>query len=274
MVLSAAILHAGWNAVVKAGEDRPLTIIIIMVVGTILAAPALPFVPLPNVETWGYVILSTLIHLGYFFFLIQGYQHGDLSKVYPVARGAAPLMVAGGAALFAGEMLPPAALVGLVLASASIASLAFERDGDGFRDLKPLVYGFLTAIFIASYSVVDGLGVRAAPTQLSYILWLYVLDGIPLILFALVFRKGRIRPYLARHWRSLMTAGVMVACAYGLVIWAMSLGALAVVSALRETSVIFAALIGTLFLGESFGRWRIAAAVVMAGGILLMQMSL
>ena len=150
LVLLAAVLHATWNAVIKAGEDRALTMALVIGTGSVLALPVLPFVPAPAAESWLYLLLSFLLHVGYFFFLLQAYKVGDLSHVYPVARGAAPLLVAGGGAVFAGEVLSPAALAGLLLASLAIASFAFERGLATPRQTKPFVFGLVTAVFISS----------------------------------------------------------------------------------------------------------------------------
>ncbi len=182
-------------------------------------------------------------------------------------------MVAGGAALFAGELLSPLALGGLVLVSLAIGSFAFERARPGARASKPLPLAFATACFISGYTVTDGLGVRASGSPLGFIAWLFLIDGLPLTAYALVVRRGRVGAYLRVHWKRDIAGGLMCALAYGLVIWTLSLGAMAYVSALRETSVIFAVLIGWILLGEPFGRRRIAAAIVVGFGIAIMQLA-
>lgn len=272
LVLLAAVLHASWNALVKVGKDRLLTMTVIMGVG-LFSVVLLPFVQAPARESWLYLFLSVVIHGGYYFFLIQAYRVGDLSHVYPIARGAAPLLVAGGAAFFADEYLSGLAVSGLLLASTAIASLAFANNNLGQRDLRPFLFGFGTSLFIAAYTVVDGLGVRASGSPLGYIGWLFFLDGFPLILFAAATRQKDIGPYLRAYWKPGLIAGLMAAAGYGLVIWALSLGPMAYISALRETSVIFAAIIGAVLLHESFGPRRIAAAAVVASGIVLMSLA-
>ena len=273
IVLAAAALHAGWNAVVKSGADRVLTMTFVIGVGTVLALPALPFLRPPAPESWLYLGLSVLIHIGYFFFLLQAYRVGDLSHVYPVARGAAPVLVAGGAAVFAGEVLSGVAFAGLLLASLAIASFALHGGRAGLRDPRPVGFAVLTAVFIGSYTVTDGLGVRASGSALGFIAWLFFLSGLPLLGYAAVARRGRIAIHVRDHWKAGLAGGVMAGTAYALVIWALTQGAMAFVSALRETSVVFAVLIGSRVLGEPFGGRRIAAAVAVACGIAVMHLA-
>ena len=272
-MLLAAVLHASWNALIKTGEDRALTMVLVIGLGTVLALPVLLIVEAPAAESWIYLFLSVLLHVGYFFFLLQAYRVGDLSHVYPVARGTAPLLVAGGGVVFAGELLEPIELAGLVLASLAIASFAFERGFSVLRRPKPFVFGFITAIFIGIYTVTDALGVRLSGSPLGYIAWLFLFSGLPLIGYALLARPGALGPYIRAHWKTGLLGGTICALAYGLVIWALSLGAMAFVSALRETSVVFAVLIGSVFLGEPLGGRRIAAAIVVVAGIAVMNLA-
>jgi drug/metabolite transporter (DMT)-like permease len=267
LVLLAAVLHAGWNAVVKTGADRVLTMALVIGVGAAGAALALPFVPPPAPASWGFLLLSGLVHIGYFAFLLEAYRFGDLSRVYPIARGAAPLLVALGAAVFAGERLGAAQLGAVALVAGAIASLALERGGLRGDGRRSLLLALATAVIIATYTIVDGLGVRRADGPLGYILWLFVLDAVPLLAYAALTRGARVGAYLRAHWPASLVAGVMCGGAYGLAIWALSLGAMAHVSALRETSVLFAALIGGRLLGEPFGRRRLAAAFAVVAGI-------
>ena len=272
LVLLAAIMHAAWNALVKSGRDRVLTMALVTAVGSVVAAGGLPFVPLPARASWPFLLLSGVIHIGYYYFLLQAYRVGDLSHVYPVARGAAPLFVAVGAALFAAEPVSPRNVIALAVVSVAIASFAFERAPAGGRDPRPFLYGLGTALIISAYTVVDGLGVRRSGHALAYIVWLLALDGIPLTLYALVTRRARIAPYVRAHWAAGLVGGLMAPAAYGLVVWALSSGGMAYVSALRETSVVFAALIGSTVLREPFGARRLFAAALVAVGIVVMNL--
>ena len=273
LVLLAAVLHASWNALLKTGEDRLLTMTMVLGVGSVGALFTLPFLTAPAPASWGYLVLSMVVHAGYFFFLLQAYRVGDLSHVYPLARGAAPLLIAVGAALFADERPSAMALAGLLTASLAIASFAFEGGWSSLRDPRPLLFGLATACFISGYTVVDGLGVRASGNPLGYIAWLFVIDSLPLFFFAVATRRSDLVPYVRRHWRPGLIGGFLCAAAYGLVIWALGQGAMAFVAALRETSVIFAVLIGVRLLGEPFGRRRLFAAFFVAAGIAAMQLA-
>jgi drug/metabolite transporter (DMT)-like permease len=271
LVLIAAVLHAGWNALVKAGQDRVLTMALVTAVGSLGAALAVPFVAAAVPASWPFLLLSGLLHVGYFTFLLEAYRVGELSHIYPVARGTAPLLVAVGAAVFAGEPLGLRQIAGLGLVSVAISSFALERGWSGGLS-RSFLFGLGTAVFIGAYTVVDGLGVRLSGHPLGYILWLFVIDGVPLGLYTLATRRARILPYFRAHWQASLAGGVMCATAYGLVVFALGLGAMAYVSALRETGVIFAAVIGSALLRESFGRRRVLAATLVAAGIIIMNL--
>lgn len=273
LVLLAAVLHAAWNAVVKLSGDRLLTMAAVIGVGSLLAMPALFVLPLPAPASRGFLALSVLLHLGYFYCLIEAYRTGDLSHVYPVARGAAPVLVGIGAATVAGESLRTGEIVGLLAVCVSISGLAFEPGRKLPTAPRALLFALATAACIGAYTLSDGLGVRRAGDPLSFIAWLFVIDGIPLTALALLTRRADIGPFLAGNWRPALGGGVLCALAYGLVIWALGRVPMAQVSALRETGVVFAVLIGTRMLGEPFGRRRIGAAFGVATGIAIMHLA-
>ncbi len=273
LVLLAALLHASWNALVKAGNDRLVVLTIANGIGVLISLSIAPFVPLPLAASWPFLLASVVLHTGYYFFLIRAYRVGDLSHVYPLARGLSPLLVALLAAMFANEVPPPWGMVGIALACAGIASLAFDSGPPWRGDRRPLAYAVGTAIFIAAYTLADGMGVRRAGHALAYIVWLMILDGIPIICFAAYVRRHQLVASLRGNWRTGCVSGVLQFGAYALVIWAMSLGSMASVSALRETSVIFAAFIGAFVLKERVGALRIAAAILVALGIVLMRIA-
>ena len=273
LVLLAALLHASWNALVKAGNDRLVVLTIANGIGALISLLIAPFVPLPLAASWPFLLASVVLHTGYYFFLIRAYRVGDLSHVYPLARGLSPLLVALLAAMLANEVLPPWGMVGIALACAGIASLAFDSGPPWRGDRRPLSFAVGTAVFIAAYTLADGMGVRRAGHSLAYIAWLMMLDGIPIICFTAYVRRHQLVASLGGNWRAGCTSGVLQFGAYALVIWAMSLGSMASVSALRETSVIFAAFIGAFVLKERVGALRITAAILVALGIVLMRMA-
>jgi drug/metabolite transporter (DMT)-like permease len=274
LMLLSALLHASWNGLVKAETtDRLVSFMVVMLTGAVAGALALPFVGPIAPGSWPFLLASATIHYAYYVTLLNAYAYGDLSHVYPIARGSAPALVAIASALVAGELLSLRETAGVALVSVGIASLALGRGGAGGGDaLKATGYAFATAALIAAYSVVDGLGARRSGNTLGYIAWLNVADAPAVLIYALWRRRGRISLSLAGPVvRRAVGGGVIAMVGYGIAIWALSQGAMAHVAALRETSVLFATVIGTRLLGESFGTRRLAAAAVVVAGLLLMN---
>jgi len=272
LVLAAALLHASWNALVKAGGDPFVRLAVVNAVGGLCAVPLLFLAALPAPASWPYLFGSVVVHHAYYLALGYGYRFGDLSHVYPIARGIAPPLVAFAAWAFAGESVRPLGLLAILVISGGIVSLAFTDDGR-LVAIRPLALGLTTGITIAGYTLFDGLGGRAAGDVLAYIAWLFVIDAVPFSVIVAFRYRRRLGPALAACWRPAAFGGVLSVIAYGLVIWAMSLTPLAAVSALRETSVIIAALIGTRLLREPFGTRRVLAAGLVAAGVVLLQVS-
>lgn len=265
LILLAAVLHASWNALLRAGADRLWSMTIMCTVIAIVCGMLAPFLPLPARASWGYLILSAFFQVGYMLFLVRTYRSADLGQAYPIARGSAPLLVSVAAAVFVGERPDPISMVGILLVSTGIISLAFQGRRLG---LDSFPYAVGTGCFIAAYSVTDGIGVRLSGTPVGYTVWLSLLVGVLMLsVYATI-----------RDWRSLIRkpqetwlaagGGVISLITYGIVIFAMSLGSIAQVSALRETSVVFAALIGRFFLNEQLTASRIAACIIVAIGAL------
>ncbi|MFO1351491.1 MAG: DMT family transporter [Gammaproteobacteria bacterium] len=272
LVLCAAVLHASWNALLKIGGDPLARLALINAAAALCALPIVLLAPAPAAASWPYLAGSVAIHQVYNLGLVFGYRYGDLSLVYPITRGVAPMLVAIGAYLFAGERLnlPGTLAVGFICAA--ILSLAFDK---GWRLRSPKAVGFalLTGLMIAGYTVCDGLGGRLSGSAPGYSAWLFVLEAPPLALVALAWRPHAVLAVFAKHWRMGLLGGACAATAYGLVIWAMSLTPMTYVSALRETSVILAAWIGTRLLREPFGGRRMALASLVAVGVILLQYS-
>ena len=290
VVLVAAVMHAAWNTFVKIGEDRVLTMSMVLAVGGLLGGLLIfPNAP-PAPESWKFIALSAAIHTAYFCLLVVSYRVGDLSHAYPLARGSAPLMVAVGAALFADELLSPGEIAGIAVISAGILSLLMSRRyglGAGWRSI---VYPLATGATIAGYTVTDGLGVRASGSPGGYIGWLFVIEPLPFLavvalgwLFVIeplpflavvaLTRRRDFGSYIERYWKPGVAGGALSFGAYALVIWALGLGAMAQVAALRETSVVIAAVIGTRLLGESFGYRRVVSAMIVAAGVVLLRVA-
>jgi drug/metabolite transporter (DMT)-like permease len=271
-VLLAAVLHATWNSLAKTIGDQLIGFVLIDVASMVVCLVAIPLVAPPAVSSWPFIAASACLHVGYKLVLMRSYKLGDLSQVYPVARGVAPLLVAAFAAAFVGERLGPPQLAGVVLVSVGLASLALGGGRPAVGERPAIAFALGTGAFIAAYTVTDGLGVRHAGTALGYAAWLFLVDGIPIPVYALAARRGTLQASLRPAWQAGTAAGVLSLVAYGLVLWAQTRGALAAVAALRETSVIVAAAIGALVLGERFGRLRVLAATLVACGIVLLNL--
>lgn len=272
LVLLAALLHACWNALVKIGGDRMLSAGMVALMSGAVALPFLPFVDRPAPASWPFILGSVAIHVGYYYGLARMYETGDFSLVYPLARGLSPLLVALAAAVVAGEALGPWQVLGVAFVSLGIASLTFSHGWPRGDHRRAILFAGFTCLTIAAYSVVDGSGVRRAGSSLGYIVWLFAIDGLPFPLLVMLARGRALACYVRTHWTFGLGAAAMSTVAYGIVIWALGHSAMAGVVSLRESSVVFAAAIGALFMGESFGRWRIAAAVAVTFGNILIHL--
>jgi drug/metabolite transporter (DMT)-like permease len=280
LLLAAALMHATWNALLKADRsDRLATFGVIMTTGTLMGLLAVPFLPMIEFAAWKFLATSVIVHVAYYTFLLKAYSYGDLSHTYPIARGLGPLLVALASGQLIGEHLRVQDIAGVVLLSAGLVALALPLRGvvpkAGGRHGLATLFAVLTGVTIAAYIIADGLGVRAAgPTfehRLAYIAWLCVLEGPWLLVLAIVLRPNTVWSHLRRHWWRGAIGGVIANVGYGIAIYALVLGPMAHVAALRETSVLFGALMGTLLLGEPFGVRRVIAAAVIVSGLVLMN---
>ena len=272
LVLLAALLHASWNAMAKSGGSPQYSIASYRLVSAICCLPLLFYFPIPLRDSWAMLLVSTLVHTAYYVTLSLSYRSGDLSQVYPLFRGLAPVLVVLGAVLFAGELLSPGAMLGIGLVSLGLISIAFA--GGTFGKIPPLAlrWGLATSVLIATYTVADGIGVRAAGNPFSYIVWLFVLEPIPIGLWLLLKDRSGWFAYMCAKPGKICAGALAAASAYAMVIYAMGVAPLGLVSSLRETSVIFAALIGSFLFREPFGRQRIIAAILVCCGVVLIKL--
>jgi drug/metabolite transporter (DMT)-like permease len=280
MLLAAALMHASWNALLKADRsDRLATFGVIMTTGTLMGVVAVPFLPAIAPGAWKFLAISVIVHVAYYSFLLKAYSYGDLSHTYAIARGMGPLLVALVSGQLIGEHLRPQDMVGVLFLSGALVALALPLRGmrgqPGGRHGMATLFAVMTGVTIAAYIVADGFGVRAAGPDLShrlaYIAWLCVLEGPWLLVLAMVLRPGTVWGHLRRHWWKGMIGGVIASTGYGIAIYALALGPMAHIAALRETSVLFGAVMGTLLLGEPFGRRRVIAAAIIVAGLALMN---
>lgn len=271
LVLIGALLHATWNALVKAGSEKSLDAAMVALGAAVVALPFLPLLPLPRPEAWPFILVSAIFQFAYFQLVAASYRAGDIGLVYPLMRGTAPLIVAATSSSVVGEHLTGGALAGILTISAGVLILALE-SGKGGKHAVALA--LLNACVIASYTVLDGIGARVSGNAISYTLWIAPLP--PVLLFTWAFVSRGVTPVLkhVRHhwWRGLIGGGGSLG-AYGLALWAMTKAPVATVAALRETSILFAVVISVVFLKERVSVWRIAAACVIALGALLLRLA-
>jgi drug/metabolite transporter (DMT)-like permease len=265
-VLFAAALHAGWNAVVKLGLDRFSSILFLGLAQGGIALLLLPFFGLPPRAAWPWVLAGSALHSGYKLALIRAYGHGDLSQIYPLSRGTAPLIVAVAGALFLGEKMDLARTAAVVAVAAGIMLMA----GRGGLGRAGLGWALATASFTAAYTLADGVGARIAGSASAFILTMIVLDGAIMLAFGLAARGRSGIAALLPAWRPGVAAGAMSLGSYWIAVWAFTQAPLAMVAALRETSVLFAMLIAAFWLGERpMGRRWAAAGLILAGVVLM-----
>jgi uncharacterized membrane protein len=269
LVLLAAAMHAGWNALIKIQGDRLAVMAVMTAAGSLISLAVLPFVDAPDPASWPLLALTIVLHTGYHLFLPRAYDHGDLGQVYPIARGSAPLLVTLGAVFIAGETIDPAALLGVVCLAVGVMALTFDKGAGVAKKPRAVLYALLTGTFIASYTVVDGLGVRQAGSILGFAVWLTVADGLLTFLLVSIWKPFAVRQVLHRNWLVGFLGGALQVGAYWIIIWALALAPMAMVSSLRETSVLFAAVISTFVLKEGFGVWRFVSAGLVTLGLVL-----
>ena len=271
-VLAAALLHATWNALVKGGGDKAVAMCAVVLGHAPFALAALSFAATPLPASWPYVAASIALHLGYQLFLLMSYRIGDLTQVYPIARGTAPLLVAAFSVLVLGVALAPLELAGVVVIGAGIISLSLVRRHDGLRNPRAAATAAVTGVFIAAYSLVDGMGARAAGTAVGFYGWVAVGNAAAMLVLV-----GLARPRLVRALPQ--AAGVAVVgggasfAAYALVVWAFTQAPIALVTALRETSIVFALLIGVVFLKERLDLARVVSTMLTIGGAALLRLA-
>lgn len=280
-VLVGALLHAGWNTLVKSSGDKELDIALVHFLGALVSLPLLWAVGMPPREAWPFIGASLTIHIAYYLTLNGAYQHGDLGVTYPIMRGSAPMLVALGSSTVLGESLAASAWVGIVAITAGVLLVGLSRPAEALHHGRAVAYALANACVIAGYTFIDGQGVRTASAAgggaASYVVLLFVLDGIPYP--ALVFfrrsreQRAAMVAYARRRWPLATLGGLASLGSYGIALWAMTRAPVAAVSAMRETSVLFATALSVWVLKEPFGRQRVAGAVVIVAGVVALKLS-
>jgi phosphonate utilization associated putative membrane protein len=275
-VLCGALLHAGWNALVKSSRDKTLdTALVHFLAGLAVLPFALTLGP-PRSQSWPFIAGSMVIHLGYYVALAGAYRHGDLGLTYPVMRGGAPLLVALSSLALVGERLGMLAWLGVTGIAGGVALVGLGRTSHLLEHRRALAYALANAAIIAAYTVIDGLGARSSGDVLRYVLWLFVADGLPFGLLV-AWQRGvggrrEMLIYARGRWPRALAGGLASVGSYGVALWAMTRAPVAHIAALRETSVLFAAVIGWAWLGERFGARRMAGTLAIVGGVMALRL--
>jgi drug/metabolite transporter (DMT)-like permease len=271
VVLFAATLHAGWNALVRASSYKFLDTVLIVLGAGVWTAFLLPIVPIPAVESWPYLAASVLIHVAYFTLVAFSYRSGELSFVYPLMRGAAPALTAVAGALLINDSLSPGGWAGVLLVSCGVLVLAGDAWRSGTFRAAPALFALANAGVIVVYTLVDGQGARLSGHALSYTGWMFLLTA-PLLLVIAAAGQGReVLQRIQLGWRRGLLGGACTLASYGLALWAMTRAPIALVAALRETSVVFAAIIAATFLKEPITRLRYASIFTVCAGAVAMK---
>lgn len=269
LALVAAILHASWNAFLRTGNDRLWSVTVMSLAGSLIALPFLVYLPLPGADAWPYILLSASLQVGYSLFLVAAYRHGELGQVYPIVRGTVPLLVTLGGFLLFREVLGVYQTIGVALVAVGIMSLSLGRTRAA---TSSLLFALATGFIIACYSTVDSKGVKLVEQPVAYAMWVLFLFGVMICATYAVLRRGLLIDFRASVTWKAFGGGVVAMMAYGLVVVAYSFAPAGLVTAVRETSVVFAVLIGAFFLGEPLTLRRLAACLVVAAGAICVSL--
>lgn len=273
VVLFAALLHAAWNFLVKREADKYLSMSAVVIGHAPFAGVALIISPLPGMESLPYLIISAFLHAGYQFFLLNSYRFGDLSQVYPLARGVAPMIVAGISLFLMGIDLSWIEISAIITIGTGIMSLSLMRYHDGRRNGQAAFLALTTGGFIAGYSLVDGMGAREAGTAFGFYGCLSMINALVFAIIMKRMRPGLLTKLISPHWRLSLAGGGASFLAYSMVIWAFTQSPIALVTALRETSILFALLFGAFFLKERIDIMKILATILTLFGVAMLRIS-
>jgi len=266
-VLGAALLHAAWNTLVKSSEDKELDTYAVAAGSGVLALIVIPILPAPAAASWPWLAGSAAVHILYFVFLAGAYRYGELSYVYPIMRGGGPMIVAAsGAAVFA-EALDGGQWLGVLLVCGGIVAFA-----SGAHDRRATLFALANAAVIGAYTLIDAQGVRASAAPVSYTLWFFAANALVIIAMGRLKRGSAVPRYLGRHWRRALLGGACSVGSYAIALWAMTRAPVALVAVLRETSVIFAAVLAALVLKEKLTRRRLFATGAVLAGLIFLKL--
>ena len=270
-VILAAFLHATWNAMVKNEENKYLAVTAIVLGHVPASVFIILLTPFPSIESIPFIILSALMHNGYNWYLLSAYKFGDLTKVYPIARGTAPILVTIVSLIFLGVALSNFEVLGIFIISLGILSLSFQ-GAKSLKNRPAVIYALVTGFFIMGYSITDGYGARVSNSFLSYMGWVFILNAFSFPLILKINDKSEVITKIFKEGKKIFfIGGTLSYIVYGIVVWGFTQAPIALVTALRETSIIFALLIGTLFLNEKFTLLKVIATFVIFFGVALLK---
>lgn len=269
LVMLAAVMHAGWNLFVKKDEDQFLSLSVMAATSGALCVLLLPLTPGIELGAWKVLAISAPLHAGYRVCLSLGYKYGDMSQVYPIARGATPLLVTLLSVSLLDVQLGALKVAGIVVIGAGIMGLTFYRGFPRNHEGRAIGFALGTAAFIAVFTLLDSAGSRQSGSPLAYVLWLFVLEGALMLSLAAAASPARLRAYVTRNGRTCLVNGAVMSAAHGLIIVALSRSEAALVSALRETSVVFGVVFSSVVLKEHIGPLRLACTLAVTAGLLL-----
>jgi drug/metabolite transporter (DMT)-like permease len=269
-VLLAAALHASWNALIKSGEDKGLTTILVAASAAVFGAAVIPFLPLPDRASWPYLATSVVVHVGYFALVAAAYRVADMGQAYPLMRGTAPFLVALTSVFWLGEMLPLGAWLGVGLICSGLVTMVAEGwHGDG----RGIVLALLNAFVIAGYTLIDGAGARVSGSPEAYACWVFMLNGVPLIVWVLLRNREAFAGLVRSQWRVGLIGGSATTISYAIILVAMTKAPVAMVAALRETSILFGTIIAGLILHERIGPARMIGAGLIGLGAVALRLA-
>src|SRR5262245_15036293 len=266
-VLGGAMLHAAWNTLVKSSQDKELDTCAVAAGSGVIALFALPFIAAPAPAAWPWIAASSAVHILYFLFLAGAYRHGELSSAYPVMRVGGPMIVAATCALAFAEILRAGEWLGVLLICGGILALA-----SGAHDRRATLFAVANALVIGAYTLIDAKGARVSGAPVGYTLWFFVAMAVVVLAIGAARRGGALPRYLAHNWARSLAGGAFSVGSYGIALWAMTRAPVALVAALRETSVIFAAVLAAIVLNEKLTRRRLFATGAVLGGLMLLRL--
>ena len=270
-VILAAFLHAVWNAMVKNEDNKYLAVTAIVLGHVPVSVLIILLTPIPSVESIPFIILSALLHIGYEWYLLSAYRFGDLTKVYPIARGTAPILITIVSLIFIGVALSNFEILGIFIISLGILSLSLQ-GAKGIKNRSAVIYALVTGFFIMGYSITDGYGARVSNSFLSYMGWSFILNATIFPIILKINNKSEIITKTFKEGKKIFfIGGTLSYIVYGIVIWGFTQAPIALITALRETSIIFALLIGTFFLKEKFTLLKVIATFIIFFGVALLK---